>query len=163
MTAIRRRGPGIDPIRSTRAGEDRGATQSDELNRALQARNFDKAVDLLERGAIPNRHSISAAHMACDGLLPAWRPDFKGMLDQLLPRLPATALGGSRLDYLDVLLPILRCMDVKEHMKRFDTIDRWASAYGVTQMVPVTVTAVLRHTIRAESRVASDRLTRQGP
>jgi hypothetical protein len=63
----------------------------------------------------------------------------------------------------DVLLPIMRCMDVKEHLKLFDTIDRWATSYAVTHLVPVTVTAVLKHTVRAASRVAAEQLAKQTP
>ena len=63
----------------------------------------------------------------------------------------------------DVLLPIMRCMDVRELVKLFNTIDRWATSYGATQLVPVRVTTVLKHTIQAARRAASDQLTAQGP
>jgi len=58
----------------------------------------------------------------------------------------------------DALLPIMRCMDASEHLKLFETIDRWAAASSATQMVPVTVTAVLKHTIHATNRVAMTQL-----
>jgi len=63
----------------------------------------------------------------------------------------------------DVLLPIMRCMDAREHLKLFDTIDRWATSYAVNRLVPVIVTTVLKHTIRAANRVAADQLDKQTP
>jgi hypothetical protein len=61
----------------------------------------------------------------------------------------------------ETVLPLLNCMDINEHLRVYELIDRWAST--ANSKIAPSVTAVLKHVVLTTNQIAHQQLTGAGP